>query len=155
MPTINTFLTFAHQAEEAAEFYTSIFPDSRIVKISRYGAGAPAPEGSVMTVSFELLGRTYIALNGGPSFSFSPGFSMFVTCDTQDEVDRYWERLTAGGQEVACGWLTDKFGLSWQVVPAGFVELVSDPDPVKAGRAMQAMMTMKKLDLPALRRALA
>lgn len=155
MPTITTFLTFANQAEEAAQFYTSIFPGSRIVQINRYGAGAPAPEGSVMTVTFELLGRTHIALNGGPSFSFSEGFSMFVTCDTQEEVDRYWELLTAGGREVACGWLTDKFGLSWQIVPAGFVELVADPDPAKARRAMAAMMGMKKLDLPALRRAVA
>lgn len=153
MSTITTFLTFNDQAEEAARFYTAIFPGSRITDITRYGAGAPAPAGSVMTVTFELFGRKHIALNGGPSFTFSQGFSMFVSCDTQDEVDRYWERLTASGQEVACGWVTDKFGLSWQIVPEGFVEMLSDPDPARAGRAMKAMMGMKKLDLPALRRA--
>jgi predicted 3-demethylubiquinone-9 3-methyltransferase (glyoxalase superfamily) len=153
MPTITTFLTFANQAEEAALFYTSIFEGSRIVKTMRYGKGAPAPEGSVLSVTFELLGRTYIALNGGPSFSFSQGFSMFVACDTQDEVDLYWDKLTAGGKEVQCGWLTDKFGLSWQVVPSGFEALLSDPDRAKAGRAMQAMMSMKKLHLPTLQRA--
>jgi predicted 3-demethylubiquinone-9 3-methyltransferase (glyoxalase superfamily) len=153
MPTITTFLTFAHQAEEAALFYTSIFPGSRIVKTMRHGKGSPVPEGTVLTVTFELLGRTYIALNGGPTFAFTPGFSMFVTCETQDEVDLYWEKLTAGGKEVQCGWLTDKFGLSWQVVPGGFEAMLSDPDPAKAGRAMQAMMGMTKLDLHAMRRA--
>lgn len=153
MSNITTFLTFNDQAEQAARFYTSIFPGSRIVKTLRYGKVGPGPEGSVLSVTFELFGRTYTALNGGPSFTFSPGFSMFVTCDTQDEVDRYWEQLTAGGQEVQCGWLTDKFGLSWQLVPDGFEAMIADPDPVRSGRAMQAMMGMKKLHLPTLRRA--
>lgn len=153
MSNITTFLTFNDQAEQAARFYTSIFPGSRIGKIMRYGKVGPGPEGSVLSVTFELFGRTYTALNGGPSFTFSPGFSMFVSCDTQDEVDRYWEQLTAGGQEVQCGWLTDKFGLSWQLVPDGFEAMIGDPDPVRSGRAMQAMMGMKKLHLPTLRRA--
>ncbi len=153
MPTITTFLTFSSQAEEAALFYTSIFAGSRIVKTHRYGKGAPVPEGTVMSVTFELLGRTYIALNGGPSFTFSPGFSMFVACETQEEVDLYWDRLTAEGQQVQCGWVTDKFGLSWQVVPNGLEELIAGPDREKSARAMQAMMGMQKLDLHALRRA--
>lgn len=146
MPTITTFLTFVDQAEQAARFYTDIFA-GRILKTTGLGGGA------VMSVTFELLGRRYIALNGGPSFSFSPGFSMFVACETQEEVDLYWEKLTAGGQEVQCGWLTDKFGLSWQIVPSGLEALLSDPDRARSGRAMQAMMGMKKLDLPTLRRA--
>lgn len=153
MPTITTFLTFASQAEEAALFYTSIFAGSRIVKTHRHGEGAPAPEGTVMSVTFELLGRTYIALNGGPSFTFSPGFSMFVACETQAEVDLYWDRLTAEGTQVQCGWVTDKFGLSWQVVPSGLEELIAGPDRERSARAMHAMMGMQKLDLHALRRA--
>lgn len=155
MPEITTFLTFDDQAEPAAKLYTSIFPDSRITKTTRYPdiAGLPAP-GSVMTVEFELGGRPFVALNGGPQFTFSQGFSISVQCDTQEEVDRYWDALTAdGGQEVACGWLTDKFGVSWQINPRRLGEMISDPDSEKVKKAMAAMMTMKKIDLAALERA--
>lgn len=153
MPRIISFLTFKDQAEEAARFYTSIFPNSRITSITRYPGGAPLPEGSVMMVSFELDGREFVALNGGPSFSFSQGFSISVQCETQEEIDYYWNRLSQGGQEVACGWLTDKFGLSWQITPRLLIEMVSDPDPVKAQKAMAAMMDMVKIDIAALERA--
>jgi predicted 3-demethylubiquinone-9 3-methyltransferase (glyoxalase superfamily) len=153
MPQIISFLTFNDQAEEAAKFYTSIFPNSRITSITRYPKGAPAPEGSVMTVSFELDGREFVALNGGPQFSFSPGFSISVQCETQEEIDTYWNKLTEGGQEIACGWLTDKFGLSWQVNPKLLMEMLSDPDPIKVQKAMAAMMTMIKIDIAGLKRA--
>src|SRR5688572_26503200 len=164
MPQITTFLTFNNQAEEAARFYTSIFPNSRITQVTRYpdlggvpggpSSGLP-PAGSVMTVAFELDGREFVALNGGPQFSFSQGFSISVVCDTQAEVDRYWERLLEGGQPVACGWLTDKFGVSWQINPKLLMELITDRDPVKAKKAMSAMMTMVKIDSEALKRAVA
>ena len=153
MPKIISFLTFNDQAEEAAKFYTSIFPNSRITKITRYPKDTPLPEGSVMTVSFELDGREFVALNGGPSFSFSQGFSISVLCDTQEEIDTYWNKLTEGGQEVACGWLTDKFGLSWQVNPKLLMEMLSDPDSSKVQKAMAAMMTMIKIDVAGLKRA--
>lgn len=153
MSKIISFLTFNDQAEEAAKFYTSIFPDSRITSITRYPKGAPLPEGSVMTVSFQLDGREFIALNGGPSFSFSQGFSISVQCETQEEIDTYWERLSEGGQEVACGWLTDKFGLSWQIDPKLLIEMISDRDPIKAQKAMAAMMDMIKIDIAELKRA--
>ena len=149
MLNITSFLTFNNQAEEAARFYTSIFPNSRITGISRYpdlGPTFPFKPGTVMTVSFELDGRPFVALNGGPHFGFSQGFSISVSCDTQEEVDRYWSRLTDGGTEVACGWLTDKFGISWQIDPKVLIQLVTDPDPVKAKKAMSAMMTMTKID---------
>jgi len=150
---ITPFLWFDTQAEGAAAFYTSIFPNSKIVKVARYGEGAPRPAGSVMTVQFQLDGQPFVALNGGPQFKFTEAISFVVNCQTQEEVDFYWEKLTAGGAEVACGWLKDKFGLSWQIVPTALPELLSDPDREKAGRAMQAMMTMKKLDIGVLRRA--
>ena len=153
MPKINPFLWFDTQAEEAARFYTSIFPNSRIVSTTRYGEGAPMPKGSVMTVVFELDGQRFIALNGGPLFKFTEAISFSVDCKTQQEVDEYWAKLTAGGQESQCGWLKDKFGLSWQIVPTVLGELLSDPDPKKAKRAMQAMLKMKKLDVAALKRA--
>ena len=153
MPKINPFLWFDTQAEEAARFYTSIFPNSRIVSTTRYGEGAPMPKGSVMTVVFELDGQRFIALNGGPLFKFNEAISFSVDCKTQQEVDEYWAKLTAGGQESQCGWLKDKFGLSWQIVPTVLGELLSDPDPKKAKRAMQAMLKMKKLDVAALKRA--
>lgn len=153
MPQIISFLTFNDQAEEAAKFYTSIFPNSRITSITRYPKGAPAPEGSVMTVSFELDGREFVALNGGPQFSFSQGFSISVQCETQEEIDTYWNKLTEGGQEIACGWLTDKFGLSWQVNPKLLMEMLSDHDPIKVQKAMAAMMTMIKIDVAGLKRA--
>jgi predicted 3-demethylubiquinone-9 3-methyltransferase (glyoxalase superfamily) len=146
-------LWFDHQAEDAAAFYTSIFPNSRIVKVARYGEAGPGPAGSAMTVAFELAGQSFVALNGGPHFKFTEAVSFVVNCQTQAEVDSYWEKLSAGGAEVQCGWLKDKFGLSWQVVPTLLGKLASDPDSKKAGQVMQAMMTMKKLDLHALQQA--
>jgi predicted 3-demethylubiquinone-9 3-methyltransferase (glyoxalase superfamily) len=144
MPTITPFLTFDSQAETAANLYTSIF-GGKILSVARYGDGAPAPKGSVMTVSFELLGQAYTALNAGPHFKFSEGFSLCVQCATQDEIDTYWAKLTAdGGEPGPCGWLKDRFGLSWQIVPANIGELISRP------AAMQAMMKMTKLDIAAL-----
>lgn len=154
MPDITTFLTYNDQAEEAARLYTSIFPDSRITTITRYPDIPPLPAGSVMTVAFELSGRPFVALNGGPQFTFSQGISISVLCDTQNEIDRYWTALTAdGGQGVACGWLTDKFGVSWQITPRRLIETISDPDPEKVKKAMEAMMTMTKIDLAAIERA--
>ncbi len=157
MPEITTFLTFNDQAEEAARFYTSIFPNSRISQITRYpelGEGFPIAAGTVMTVTFELDGRPFVALNGGPNFAFSQGISISVLCDTQEEVDRYWEGLLAGGgKPVACGWLTDRFGVSWQINPKLLIELISDPDPERAKKAMTAMMGMVKIDSDELERA--
>lgn len=150
---ITPFLWFDHQAEDAVAFYTSIFPNSRIVKVARYGEAGPGPAGSAMTVAFELAGQSFVALNGGPHFKFTEAVSFVVNCQTQAEVDSYWEKLSAGGAEVQCGWLKDKFGLSWQVVPTLLGKLAGDPDSKKAGQVMQAMMTMKKLDLHALQQA--
>lgn len=152
MPT--PFLWFDTQAEEAAEFYVSIFPNSKIVKLLRYPEGGPMPAGTVVTVEFQLDGQTFVALNGGPHVKFNQAISFVINCETQAEVDRYWEKLTSGGgSEVACGWLTDKYGLSWQVTPTMLLKLLGDPDRAKAARAMQAMMTMKKLDIAALEAA--
>lgn len=155
MPEIITFLTYNDQAEDAARLYTSVFPNSRITGVTRYPDIPNLPAaGSVMTVAFELNGRPFVALNGGPEFTFSMGFSISVLCDTQDEVDRYWNALvTGGGQEVACGWLTDTFGVSWQITPRRLMEMLGDPDPDKVKKAMGAMMTMKKIDIAALERA--
>jgi predicted 3-demethylubiquinone-9 3-methyltransferase (glyoxalase superfamily) len=153
MQKITPFLWFDHQAEEAANFYTSLFEDSKILSISRYGEGAPGQAGTVMTVSFQLEGQEFIGLNGGPEFSFSPAISFFVDCPTQAEVDRLWDKLTEGGQEVQCGWLKDKYGLSWQIVPSGLNELLNGPDPQGCRRAMQAILKMKKLDLAVMKRA--
>ena len=153
MPSIITFLTFNDQAEQAARFYTSIFPNSKITQISHYPDLPGLPAGSVMMVAFELDGREFLALNGGPQFTFSQGFSICVQCDTQAEVDRYWDRLLEGGQPQACGWLTDKFGVSWQIDPKLLIQMVTDPDPVKAKKAMSAMMTMVKIDSEQLKRA--
>ena len=146
-------LWFDTEAEEAAGFYLSVFKDSRIVSVSRYTDAGPGPAGSVMVVDFELDGQRFTGINGGPQFRFTEAVSLAITCETQDEVDYYWERLTEGGEEGQCGWLKDKYGLSWQVVPQGMDEVFSDPDPERARRAMQAMFGMKKLDLAALRRA--
>lgn len=153
MSNITTFLTFNDQAEEAARFYTSIFANSRITGTTHYPEleGLP-PAGTVMTVSFELNGRPFVALNGGPQFSFSQGISISVECSSQDEVDHYWNRLTDGGQEVACGWLTDRFGVSWQVNPTVLMEMLSDGDPNRVKAAMEAMMSMVKIDCAALER---
>ena len=153
MQRITTFLTFNDQAEEAVNFYTSVFENSRIVSTTRYGEAGPGPKGSLMSANFELAGQQFIALNGGPSFSFAQGISLFVNCETQEEVDRYWERLSEGGEKGPCGWLTDKFGVSWQVVPRILGELLNDEDPEKAKRVMNAMLQMSKLEIEGLRRA--
>jgi predicted 3-demethylubiquinone-9 3-methyltransferase (glyoxalase superfamily) len=150
---ITPFLWFDRQAEEAANFYVSIFPNSKVVKVVRCGAGGPGPAGSALTVEFQLEGQQFVGLNGGPVFKFSEAVSFVVNCQTQEEVDTYWEKLSAGGAQVQCGWLKDKFGLSWQIVPTALPELLSDPDPKKSGRVMQAMMTMKKIDIRGLREA--
>jgi len=150
---ITPFLWFDHQAEEAANFYASIFPNSRIVKVVRYGKAGPGPAGSVMTVEFQLEGQSFVALNGGPHFKFTEAISFVVNCQTQDEVDAFWEKLSAGGTEVQCGWLKDKFGLSWQIVPTVLPQLLNDPDPEKSQRVMKVMLTMKKLDISALKQA--
>jgi predicted 3-demethylubiquinone-9 3-methyltransferase (glyoxalase superfamily) len=153
--TITTFLTYDTQAEEAAKLYTSLF-DGKITDTMRYPAGGPKPEGSVLSVTFELFGQTYIALNGGPSFSFSQGFSLMVQVETQAEIDRLWVKLIEnGGKEIQCGWLVDRFGVSWQIVPKQLGRMLSDKDKAKSGRAMQAMMGMKKLDLAKLEAAFA
>jgi len=147
-------LWFDTQAEEAAAFYTSVFPDSRIVGVTRYPEGSPGPTGSVMTVEWEIGGQRYVGINGGPQFPFTEAVSFQVTCDSQEELDRYWDALLAGGgQEVQCGWLRDRYGLSWQVVPAGMEEVLSDADPERAARAMRAMMGMVKIDIAAVRAA--
>jgi predicted 3-demethylubiquinone-9 3-methyltransferase (glyoxalase superfamily) len=153
LPTITTFLTFADQAEEAVDFYTSIFPNSRIVSTSRYGEAGPRPAGSFMSAMFELDGQEFIALNGGSSFSFSPGISLFVSCETQEEVDDLWEKLSDRGKEVACGWLTDRFGVSWQIIPRILGELLNDEDPEKAAAVMNAMLQMTKIAIDGLKRA--
>ena len=146
-------LWFDNEALEAAEFYTSIFPDSRIVNVSRYTEAGPRPAGTVMTAEFELNGNRIVAINGGPDFTFSEATSLQIRCDDQEEIDHFWERLTAGGQEGPCGWLKDRFGFSWQVIPADIDELFADPDPDRSRRAMEAMFEMKKLDIAALRAA--
>lgn len=153
MNKITPFLWFDTQAEEAARFYTDLFEEGEMGSISRYPEGSPAPAGSVMIANFTLFGQEYTALNGGPYAKFNEAVSFVVHCEDQAEVDRYWAALTDGGEEVQCGWLKDRYGLFWQIVPKGFVEIVSDPDPQRSARAMQAMMGMKKLDLDALHRA--
>jgi predicted 3-demethylubiquinone-9 3-methyltransferase (glyoxalase superfamily) len=155
MRKITPFLWFDDKAEEAANFYVSIFKNSKIGRVSRYGEGGPGPKGSVMSVTFTLDGEEFSALNGGPVFSFTPAISFFVDCKTQAEVDELWEKLSAGGEKGQCGWLKDKYGVSWQIVPSGLGELLGDKDPVKAKKAMQAMMQMTKLDIEAMRRAAA
>jgi len=145
MQKISPFLWFDNQAEEAVNFYMSVFPDVKIGNVSRYMEGSPGPVGQVMVMEFELFGQNFMALNGGPIFQFSPAISFMVHCETQDEVDTYWDKLAADGREVECGWVTDKFGVTWQIVPNILGKLFSDPDREKAGRAMQAMLKMKKL----------
>lgn len=153
MQKITTFLTFNNQAEEAVNLYVSIFPNARILHINRYGEGAPVPAGTVMSAAFELEGQQFTALNGGPHFTFSDGISLFVNCQSQEEVDELWEKLSAGGAPGRCGWLKDRFGVSWQIIPSALGELLGDPDPVKAQRVMGAMLQMSKIDIAALRRA--
>ena len=146
-------LWFDTESEAAAEFYVSIFPNSRVVTVARYTEAGPREAGTVMTVEFELDGQRFVAIDGGPQFPFSEAVSFQITCETQDEIDHYWERLSEGGEEGPCGWLKDRFGLSWQVVPSGMDELFSDPDQSRATRAMEAMFTMRKIDVAALRAA--
>jgi len=146
-------LWFDTEAEEAAQFYTSVFDNSRIVNVTHFTESGPRETGMVMTVEFELDGQRFIGINGGPEFKFDEAVSFEIECETQDEIDYYWEKLTDGGREVQCGWLTDRFGLSWQVVPSGMEELFADPDPERADRAMKAMLEMRKLDIAALQAA--
>jgi predicted 3-demethylubiquinone-9 3-methyltransferase (glyoxalase superfamily) len=153
MQKITPFLWFDNQAEEAMNFYVSIFKNSKIVKVTCYGEAGPGPKGTVMSATFQLEGQTFYALNGGPLFSFTPALSLFVNCETQQEVDELWEKLSAGGKKERCGWLKDKYGLSWQIIPTALGEMLADKDPQKAGRVMQAMMQMGKIEIEGLRRA--
>jgi predicted 3-demethylubiquinone-9 3-methyltransferase (glyoxalase superfamily) len=154
MQKISPFLWFDSQAEEAANFYVSVFENSRIINVSRYAEGGPAPAGSAMSVTFELEGLEFQALNAGPQFTFTEAISFFVQAETQDEIDRLWDVLTRdGGEPSRCGWLKDRFGLSWQIIPPILGQLLSDPDPARAGRAMQAMMAMGKIDIAGLEAA--
>jgi predicted 3-demethylubiquinone-9 3-methyltransferase (glyoxalase superfamily) len=151
--TFTTFLWFDTEGEAAANYYTSIFKDSKLGGVARYTEAGPRPAGSVMTVEFELNGQKFVALNGGPEFKFNEAISFMIPCEDQDEVDYYWNRLSEGGEEVACGWLKDKYGLAWQVVPTVFMEMISDPDPEKVKRVMEAMLAMIKFDIAALNKA--
>jgi predicted 3-demethylubiquinone-9 3-methyltransferase (glyoxalase superfamily) len=153
MPRISPMLWFDTQALEAAEFYCSIFPNSEIRTVTHYGEAGPREAGMVLTVDFVLDGQEVTALNGGPQFTFDEAISFVVHCEDQEEVDRYWSKLTAGGEEGPCGWCKDRFGLSWQVVPSGFEEIMGDPDPARRDRAMKAVLGMKKLDVAAIRAA--
>jgi predicted 3-demethylubiquinone-9 3-methyltransferase (glyoxalase superfamily) len=156
MQKITTWLWFDTEAEEAAEFYTSVFPDSRITGVTHYGEEGPRPAGMVMTVTFELFGREFACLNGGSNYKIEgPAISFMVDCDTQEEVDRYWDRLADGGHEVACGWVTDRYGVAWQIIPRRLRELLTDPDPEKAQRAMAAMLKMTKIEVEELESAVA
>jgi predicted 3-demethylubiquinone-9 3-methyltransferase (glyoxalase superfamily) len=155
MQQITPFLWFNNEAEEAANFYTAIFKNSRIGTVARYGKDTPGPEGSVMTINFFLDGQEFVALNGGPVFNFTPAISFYVHCKTQAEVDELWEKLSAGGEKSQCGWLKDKYGVSWQIVPEILIELMSDPDPVKANRVTQAMLKMTKIEIDQLKKAYA
>ena len=153
MQRITPFLWFNDKAEEAMNFYLSIFQNSGAMSVTRYGDAGPGPKGSVMLAKFRLDGQEFIALNGGPQFTFTPAISLVVNCETQAEVDHYWEKLSAGGRKDRCGWLTDKYGVSWQVVPTALGRLLSDPDAAKAGRTMKAMMQMDKIDIGRLEQA--
>ncbi|MGI8479626.1 MAG: VOC family protein [Gaiellaceae bacterium] len=155
MQKITPCLWFDTEGEEAATFYTSVFPNSKIVDVAYYGATGPRPEGTVMTVSFELDGQEFLAVNGGPEFTFDEAISFQVSCETQEDVDSFWSTLSEGGEEGPCGWLKDKFGLSWQIVPTRLPELLSDPDREKSQRVMKAMLSMKKIEIDALERAAA
>jgi predicted 3-demethylubiquinone-9 3-methyltransferase (glyoxalase superfamily) len=156
MPKITPFLWFDDNAEEAMKFYTSVFKNSKIGKVTRYLEGSPVPAGTFMTGTFQIEGQEFVVLNGGPIFKFTEAISFVVNCETQKEVNEYWKKLTAGGgQEVQCGWLKDKFGVSWQIVPKILFKLLADKDRVKAGRVMDAMLKMKKIDIAGLKRAYA
>lgn len=153
MQKIIPCLWFDNQAEEAMHFYTSIFKNAKVGNITRYGEAGPGPAGSVLTASFELEGQQFVALNGGPEFTFTPAISFFVNCETQEEVDELWEKLSEGGEEVECGWLKDKYGVSWQIIPTILVEMLNDADPQRSQRVMQAMLQMKKIDIQTLKQA--
>jgi predicted 3-demethylubiquinone-9 3-methyltransferase (glyoxalase superfamily) len=153
MQKITPFLWFNNNAEEAVNFYISIFKNSKIVNISRYGEAGPGPKDTVMSATFELNGQEFMALNGGPHFSFSPAISLFVKCETQQEVDEFWEKLSAGGKKERCGWLTDKYGLSWQIIPNALGRMLQDKDPEKSTRVMKAMLQMDKINIDGLKQA--
>lgn len=153
MQKITPFLWFDGKAEEAANFYTSIFKNSKLGQIRRYGDAGPGPKGSVLTASFAIEGQEFVALNGGPQFTFTPAISFFVSCETQEEVDEFWDKLSEGGKKNRCGWLQDKFGVSWQIVPTALGKLLGDPDPEKSSRVMRAMLQMEKLDIRGLQEA--
>ncbi len=153
MQKITPFLWFDHQAEDAVEFYRSVFRKSNILRITRYGREGPGPEGAVMTIEFRIGDQEFVALNGGPVFSFSQAISFVINCRTQKEIDYYWERLSEGGEQQPCGWLKDRFGISWQVVPVLLAEMLADPDPEKSGRVMKAMLPMGRLELAVLKKA--
>jgi predicted 3-demethylubiquinone-9 3-methyltransferase (glyoxalase superfamily) len=153
MQKITTFLTFNDQAEDAVKLYTSIFENSKITSVTRYGEGGPGPQGTVMSLSFQLDGQEFVALNGGPSFTFAQGISLLVNCETQDEVDELWEKLSEGGEKGPCGWLTDRYGVSWQVVPRILGEMLNDKDAGRSKRVMDAMLQMTKIDMERLQQA--
>lgn len=153
MQKITPFLWFDDQAEEAANFYVSIFKNSKVGRISRYGEGGPRPKGTAMSVTFQLDGQEFMALNGGPEFTFTPAISLFVNCETQKEVDELWERLSEGGKKERCGWLKDKYGLSWQIIPSALGQMMQDKDPQKSKRVMNAMLQMNKIEIKALQQA--
>jgi predicted 3-demethylubiquinone-9 3-methyltransferase (glyoxalase superfamily) len=153
MQKITPFLWFDNNAEEAMNFYISVFKDSKILSVTRYGEAGPGPKGSVMTGKFQLAGQEFMALNGGPHFKFTEAISFFVNCETQEEVDEFWEKLVEGGEESQCGWLKDKYGLSWQIVPTILVEMLQDKDPEKSQRVMKAMLQMIKIDIKTLKQA--
>ena len=154
-PKITPFLWFNDNAEEAMNYYVSIFKNSKVLSINRYGEAGPGPSGSVMTATFELDGQQFTALNGGPEFGFTEAISFFVNCETQQEVDELWDKLCAGGEASMCGWLKDKYGLSWQIIPKALGEMLGDKDPEKAGRVMRAMLQMQKIDVKKLEEAYA
>jgi predicted 3-demethylubiquinone-9 3-methyltransferase (glyoxalase superfamily) len=153
MQKITPFLWFDHQAEEAMNFYVSIFKNSKVGRVTRYGEAGPGPKGTVMSATFQLDGQDFFALNGGPHFTFSPAVSFFVNCETQQEVDELWEKLSAGGKKERCGWLKDKYGLSWQIIPSALGKMLGDQDAEKAKRVMQAMLQMDKIDIKGLQQA--
>jgi len=152
MQKITPFLWFDNQAEEAMNFYVSVFSNAKNMSITRYGEAGPGAKGTVMTAKFQIEGQEFVALNGGPVFTFSPAISFVVNCETQEEVDRLWEKLSDGGEKQQCGWLKDKFGVSWQIVPVVLTEMLNDPDPVKSRRVMKAMLPMGKIDIKTLKR---
>jgi predicted 3-demethylubiquinone-9 3-methyltransferase (glyoxalase superfamily) len=153
MQKITPFLWFDGKAEEAVNFYVSIFKNSKVGRVTRYGEGGPGPKGTVMSATFQLDGQEFFALNGGPVYTFTPAISFFVNCETQEEVDQLWDKLSAGGKKDRCGWLKDKYGLSWQIIPSALGKMLQDPDPEKAKRVMQAMLQMDKIEIGGLQQA--